>query len=65
MEKTTEDIVGHVRDWVLDKVDIHNEDVLPENMMAIHEEFDEWIHIEDVDELEIISLEHIEDYLAE
>ena len=65
MEKTTEEIVGHVRDWAMDKIDVKNDDVPVETMMAITEEFDEWINIDDVDELEIISLEHIEEYLRD
>mgnify|MGYP001205606963 CR=1 FL=1 len=65
MEKTTEEIVGHVRDWAMDKINIKNNDVPVETMMAITEEFDEWINIDDVDELEIISLEHIEEYLKD
>ena len=64
-KRTTEDIVAHVRDWVLDKVDVNNEDVLPADMMALTEEFDEWIYIDDVSELEIVSLEHIEEYLED
>ena len=34
-------------------------------MMALTEEFDEWIYIDDVSELEIVSLEHIEEYLED
>ena len=56
-QKTTEDIVAHVRDWSIDKID---SDIPMENAKALHEEFDEWINIDDVDELEIVSLEHIE-----
>jgi len=65
MEKTTEEIVGHVRDWAMDKINIKNDNVPVETMMALTEEFDEWINIDDVDELEIISLEHIEEYLKD
>ena len=61
-QKTTEDIVAHVRDWSMDKID---SDIPMENAKALHEEFEEWIEIDDVDELEIVSLEHIEDYLSE
>ena len=62
MEKTTEEIVGHVRDWSMNKID---SDIPMENAKALHEEFDEWINIDDVDELEIVSLEHIEEYLKD
>ena len=52
--KTTDDIVAHIRDWSIDKVEsaksIGNKD-------AIYKEFEEWIEIEDENELEIISLE--------
>jgi len=62
MEKTTEEIVGHVRDWSMNKID---SDIPMENAKALHEEFEEWIEIDDVDELEIVSLEHIEEYLKD
>ena len=61
-QKTTEDIVAHVRDWSMDKID---SDIPMENAKALHAEFEEWIEIEDVDELEIVSLEHIEEYLKD
>ena len=61
-QKTTEDIVAHVRDWSMDKID---SDIPMENAKALHEEFEEWIEIDDVDELEIVSLEHIEEYLKD
>jgi hypothetical protein len=54
MAITTEDIVGHIREWSLDRaanMDIHKEDA-----RAILAEFYEWIEPEG-DELEIVSLE--------
>jgi len=62
MEQTTEDIVAHVREWSMDKID---SDIPMENAKALHEEFEEWIEIDDSDELEIVSLEHIEEYLKD
>ena len=62
MEQTTEDIVAHVREWSIEKID---SDIPMENAKALHEEFEEGIEIDDADELEIVSLEHIEDYLSE
>ena len=51
---STDDIVAHVRKWSIDKVEsaqsIGNKD-------AIYKEFEEWIELEDENELEIISLE--------
>ena len=55
MAMTTEDIVGHVREWSLDRA--ANMDVDKEDARAILAEFYEWIEPED-DELEIFSLEH-------
>ena len=46
----------------MDKID---SDIPMENAKALHEEFEEWIEIDDVDELEIVSLEHIEEYLKD
>jgi len=62
MEQTTEDIVAHVREWSMDKID---SDIPMENAKALHEEFEEWIEIDDADELEIVSLQHIEEYLKD
>ena len=51
---STDDIVAHIREWSIDKVEsaesIGNKD-------AIYKEFEEWIELEDENELEIISLE--------
>ena len=51
---STDDIVAYIREWSIDKVEsaesIGNKD-------AIYKEFEEWIELEDENELEIISLE--------
>ena len=51
---STDDIVAHIREWSIDKVEsaesIGNKD-------AIYKEVEEWIELEDENELEIISLE--------
>jgi hypothetical protein len=54
MVMTTEDIVGHVREWSLDRA--ADMDVDKEDARAILAEFYEWIEPED-DELEIVSLD--------
>ena len=54
MVMTTEDIVGHVREWSLDRA--ANMDVDKDDARAILAEFYEWIEPED-DELEIVSLD--------
>ena len=54
MVMTTEDIVGHVREWSLDRA--ADMDVNKEDARAILAEFYEWIE-PDGDELEIVSLE--------
>jgi len=54
MVMTTEDIVGHVREWSLDRA--ADMDVDKEDARAILAEFYEWIDPEG-DELEIVSLE--------
>ena len=64
MEKTTEDIVTHVREWAIDRVgDLHEEvyknqkDVGNlDDACAIYQEFVEWIEPE-TKELDILSLE--------
>ena len=52
--KTTEDIVAHVREWAIDKIE---EAPLCGEKIALYEEFGEWIDLEDIEELEIVSLE--------
>ena len=51
---TTDEIVSHVRAWSIDKLEtaktIGDKD-------AIYKEFEEWIELDDIEELEIMSLE--------
>jgi len=54
MAMTTEDIVGHVREWSLDRA--ADMSINKEDARAILAEFYEWIEPES-DELEIVSLE--------
>ena len=50
----TEDIVSHVRDWSIDKIE---KAVLVGDKIALYAEFEEWIEIdEDENDLEIISI---------
>ena len=50
----TEDIVSHVRDWSIDKIE---EAVLVWDKIALYAEFEEWIEIdEDENDVEIISI---------
>ena len=50
----TEDIVSHIRDWSIDKTDSAT---LVGDKIALYEEFEEWIEIEDEGDLEIVSME--------
>ena len=52
--KTTEDIITHVREWAINKIE---EAPLCGEKIALYEEFGEWIDLDDVEELEIVSLE--------
>ena len=59
MEKTSDDLVVEAREWSMNKI---NSDIPMENVKAIYEEFQEWIDLEEDDEdLEILSLEPLED----
>ena len=59
MEKTSDDLVVEAREWSMNKI---NSDIPMENVKAIYEEFQEWIDIdEDDEELEILSLEPIDE----
>ena len=54
MGMTTDDIVAHTREWAIDKIE---EAELCGDKIALYAEFEEWIEIEDEDELEVVSLE--------
>ena len=59
MEKTSDDLVVEAREWSMNKI---NSDIPMENVKAIYEEFQEWIdNDEDDEDLEILSLEPLED----
>ena len=59
---TTDEVVAHVRDWSVDKIE---EAELVGDKMALYAEFEEWIELDDIDELEIMSLEPLEEYYNE
>ena len=50
----TEDIVAHIRDWSIDKIE---DATLVGDKIALYAEFEEWIEIEDENDLEIISID--------
>ena len=52
--KTTEDIVAHVREWAIDKIE---DAELCGDKIALYAEFGDWIDLDEVEELEIVSLE--------
>ena len=52
--KTTEDIVAHVREWAIDKIE---DAELCGDKIALYAEFGDWIELDEVEELEIVSLE--------
>ena len=54
--KTTEDIVAHNREWAIDKIE---EAELCGDKIALYAEFGDWIDLDEVDELEIVSIEEL------
>ena len=52
---TTDQIVAHNREWAIDKVESAE---LVGDKIAIYAEFEDWIEIDDVDNIEIISIEN-------
>ena len=52
---TTDDVVAHVREWSIDKMESAE---LVGDKIALYSEFEEWIEIEDEEDLEIISMNH-------
>ena len=53
-QKTTEDIVAHVREWAIDKIE---DAELCGDKIALYAEFGDWIDLDETEELEIVSLE--------
>ena len=51
---TTDQIVDHVRDWSIDKIE---DATLVGDKIALYAEFEEWIEIEEEGDLEIVSME--------
>jgi len=52
--KTTDEIVAHAREWAIDKIE---KAPLCGEKIALYAEFEEWIELDDVEHLDIISLE--------
>ena len=50
----TDKIVAHNREWAIDKLESAK---LVGDKIAIYAEFEDWIEIDDVDHIEIISIE--------
>ena len=50
----TDKIIAHNREWAIDKVESAQ---LVGDKIAIYAEFEDWIEIDDVDNIEIISIE--------
>ena len=63
MEMTTDEIAAYLREWAIDKVE-EVESIGAKD--AIYKEFEEWIEVDDdAVELEIMSLEPLEEYYNE
>ena len=50
---TTDEVVAHVRDWSVDKIE---EAELVGDKIALYAEFEDWIELDDIEEIEIVSL---------
>ena len=50
----TDKIIAHTREWAIDKIE---DAELCGDKIAIYAEFEEWIEIDDVDNIDIISIE--------
>ena len=59
---TTEDIVAYLREWSMDKLEEADSIGAKD---AIYKEFEEWIEVEDKDDIEIMALEPLEEYYDE
>ena len=54
---TTDEVVAHVREWSIDKIE--NAELVGDKI-ALYAEFEEWIEIEDEEDLEIISINEVD-----
>ena len=52
---TTDEIVAHAREWAIDKVESAK---LVGDKIALYAEFEDWIELDAVENLEIISIEN-------
>ena len=50
----TDKIIAHTREWAIDKIE---DAELCGDKIALYAEFEEWIELDDVENLEIISIE--------
>ena len=50
----TDKIIAHNREWAIDKVESAE---LVGDKIALYSEFEDWIELDDVENLEIISIE--------
>ena len=53
---TTDEIVAHVRNWSIERMDKVNH----EYAQALYEEFEGWIDLDNVEDVEIMSIEENE-----
>ena len=51
---TTDEIVAHAREWAIDKVESAE---LVGDKIALYAEFEDWIELDDVENIEIISIQ--------
>ena len=51
----TDKIIAHNREWAIDKVESAE---LVGDKIAIYAEFEDWIELDDVENIEIISIEN-------
>mgnify|MGYP007063407281 CR=1 FL=1 len=51
----TDKIIAHTREWAIDRME--NAELCGDKI-ALYAEFEEWIEIDDVDNIEIISIEN-------
>ena len=52
---STDDIIAYTREWAINKIESAE---LCVDKIALYSEFEDWIEIDDVDNIEIISIEN-------
>ena len=58
---TTDEIVAYTREWAINKIE---DSELVGDKMALYAEFEDWIELDDVENLDILSIDKSDDEVS-